>query len=251
MNSVHSFAAINCIDITGRLKPAPSSNQAVSDKVVKTYLMANLVYPQTSVGITYAMSGLFFSGQVSYQDIENNLYKAQPDQLTPLYTAMQNTHLAHGVTTDVPFSKVVNLARSVEEHIGRVILSTFFVMFPDHNPTGESLSDVIKEFESMYNNLSYEQKSRFQNYGKTILEALRSKEASKIYRAGFAHQDRSYTEESIAISNIEDFLQAHVKKTLEEAFPETLVQVGPMYDGLTRPLSEAFGRIFRPFTPQT
>jgi hypothetical protein len=246
--STVSASALQCVDVIGLRKTAVNaSSEKTYDKVLKNYLMVNLTYPQNDVGVSYVLVGLLLSGKATYQDIVNSLYRAPEEKLHILYKSMQNTHAAHGVLKDVPFSRIVKLTQNIENKVDFILMSTFSVLFPDYIPSGQNPSQIIQEFMAVLNSEQTPQTLKIRAYGELILSSLRDKEAmayAKEYRRNFAESGRLQLEDLAARDAMATFLQTHIRTKLEEAFPETQHDIGPMHDGLYRPLSEAIGGIF-------
>jgi len=227
-------------------KTIKSSDEKTYDKVLKNYLMVNLTYPQSDVGLSYVLVGLVLSGKASHQEITNSIYKAPKEKLEILYTSMKKTHAAHGVQTDVPFSKIVKMTRNIEEKVDFVLMSTFSVLFPDYTPKIQGPASVINEFTSILDSEDSPKNLRIRAYGELMLSSLRDKEAmayAKMYRQNFRKNVATQADNVITTDQISDFLQAHMKLKFEEAFPETKQSVGPMFDGSYKPLSEALGSL--------
>jgi len=246
--STVSASAIQCTDVIGaRKKTLNSTSEKTYDKILKNYLMVNLTYPQNEVGVTYVLVGLILSGQATYQELVNSLYRAPEDKLRLLYKSMQNSHAAHGVRGNIPFSRIVTLTQNIEGQVDLTLIDTFAALFPEYTPKSENISEIIKEFTLILNDQSNLKSVQARAYGEVILSSLRDKEAmtyAKEYRKNFAESGRLHFQDIAAREAMASFLQNHIRSKLEAAFPETQIEAGPMHDGLYRPLSEAIGGIF-------
>jgi len=242
--------AVQCLQFTK--KTAPSSSMDKSTKIVKTYLMANLVYPQTYVGFSYAIVGMALSGEYSYIDISKSLFEASDQNLELMYTSMVNAHKAHGVATDVPFAKVIQLTKDVQAISDFIVMSTVRTLFPDFEHKGETEAEIIQEHLELLADPKDPKAKRVRAYGDFILASLRDPDAlayAKKYREGFKEDASSRLDPEVSSDQLNDFLINHIKNGLEKTFPETAELVGPMADGQSRPLSEAIGGLFQIWMP--
>lgn len=240
-------SALQCVSlISADKKPLNTTRFENSEHVLKTYLMVNLAYPQSPVGLVYAVIGMLLSGKASYEDIDRYLFNPSQEKLREMYIAMKNSHKAHGVDAEVPFRKIVQLTEDLQGLSSFTLLSTFSALFPKFTPTPGSEISVIKEFLALIESPTDPQAIRVRAYGDLILAALKDKDAlafSKVYRKNFNSNANLPPEEIITVNQMGAYLKSLVQKRLEQEFPETRETTGPMYDGKHRPLSQAIGTL--------
>lgn len=232
--------AMQCKDVL----QTKTQNQKTYDKVLKSYLMVNLTYPQIDSGVSYLLIGLLLSGEASYQEVASSIYNAPKDKLDLLYTSMTNSHAAHGVNRLIPFSRIVKLTKGLEQKVNDILLTTLSVLLPEVVASAFDAKDAIEKSMNVLSDASDPRTKVINGYGAVILKSLRDRslfEHAKTYRKNFRDGGVIDISERITRDQMSQFLKATVKMNLEEAFPETKKEVTTLFDEDARPLSETIG----------
>jgi hypothetical protein len=220
----------------------------ITTDFLKNYLMANLCFPQMGLGIAAAEIGFFLSREISAEQYLSNL---SPQDFERILSAMNAAHSAHGVNIADPRKKLESFAGGTLIFFRTNTLYTVLLRLAkglaapstDLNYFNVDENDLMllsaaELADKLYSEPRYREiAERAKGYGKTLLSALKSREAielSKRHREDIKQNGRSDLLKLTAKTSAE--LKVILINALNAAHPELTVPA----PGSTQTKAEVF-----------